>query len=210
MGRPREHDDHTAAALLAAAERTVQQSGPDALSVRQVAKDVGTTTRAVYSLFGSKAGLMAALAEHAFDLLLDGLAQLPITPVPEEDLVQAGLVFRRFAVEHPSLFRIAFQSTPSDTLATPAVRSAADAALAALKGKIARLDGTGLTSSDDATLLFHALCEGLARLELRGNFPVKIREQQWKEGVDALVRGLASQQRDPQRPRRTRHQGPSD
>lgn len=126
-----------------------------------------------------------------------------------EDLVQAGLVFRRFAVEHPSLFRIAFQSTPSDTLATPAVRSAANTALAALKGKIVRLDGTGLTSSDDATLLFHALCEGLARLELRGNFPVRIAEQQWKEGVEALVRGLTSQQGNRQPPRRTGHQRPS-
>jgi AcrR family transcriptional regulator len=192
VGRPREHNDQTAAALLAAAELTVQESGPDALSVRGVAKDVGTTTRAVYSLFGSKDGLMAALAAHAFELLRDGLERLPVTSAPDKDLVEAGLVFRRFAVEHPSLFRIAFQSTPRQTLATPPVRSAATTALEALKSKIARLDGTLLAGTDDATLLFHALCEGLARLELRQNFPLEIAEQQWRQGLQALVHGLTS------------------
>jgi AcrR family transcriptional regulator len=69
MGRPREHDDRTAAMLLSAAETIVEQDGPEALSVRRVANDVGTTTRAVYSLFDSKGGLIAALAAHGFDLL---------------------------------------------------------------------------------------------------------------------------------------------
>jgi AcrR family transcriptional regulator len=52
MGRPREHDQATAEALLDAAERTVQAAGLEGLSVRGVADDVGTTTRAVYSVFG--------------------------------------------------------------------------------------------------------------------------------------------------------------
>ena len=53
MGRPKEHDARTAAALLEAAESVVQSDGVDALSVRRVADEVGTSTRAVYSLFGS-------------------------------------------------------------------------------------------------------------------------------------------------------------
>ena len=70
MGRPREHDERTRAALLAAAERIVAEGGPAALSVRAVADAAGTTTRAVYSLFGSKDGLLVeALARDAFEFL---------------------------------------------------------------------------------------------------------------------------------------------
>ena len=54
MGRPREHDEKTARALLAAAEQLLQQRGTAALSLRQVAAGAGTSTRAVYSLFGSR------------------------------------------------------------------------------------------------------------------------------------------------------------
>src|SRR5438067_5844193 len=113
MGRPREHDQRTAAALLRAAERTIQDRGPDALSVRGIAIEVGTTTRAVYSLFGSKEGLIAALGVHAFDLLRAGLDALPTTNDPQADLVAAGLMFRRFATEHPSLFAIGVQRSLS-------------------------------------------------------------------------------------------------
>ena len=69
MGRPTRHDDATRAALLIAAERLVETSGPGALSVRAVADQIGTTTRAVYSTFGSKEGLLASLAQRSFELL---------------------------------------------------------------------------------------------------------------------------------------------
>jgi AcrR family transcriptional regulator len=203
--------------LFAAAERTVQEHGPDALSVRGVASDVGTTTRAVYSLFESKAGLIAALAVHGFDILRDGVAGVPVTSAPESDLVEAGLVFRRFAIEHPSLFRIAFQTNPSPLRSTPSVRSAANDALDVLTSRIRRLDDAGLLggySVNEATLHFHAVCEGLAGLELRGTFPSDVAGHLWRQGLTALVRGLAgrepSQRRSQKRaenpqPRPTRH-----
>ena len=108
MGRPREHDERTAIALLAAAERTIEERGIGALSLRELARDAGTTTRAVYSLFGSKEALLGALGARAFELLQAGLAALPETDDPRDDLVEAGLMFRRFALEHPALFDRAF------------------------------------------------------------------------------------------------------
>lgn len=181
--------------LLAAAERIVEEDGPDALSVRRVAGEVGTTTRAVYSLFDSKDGLIAALAAHGFDLLAAGVSELPATADPHHDLVEAGLVFRRYATEHPSLFRIAFQSSPSPLRTTPAVSAAAQSALEVLQAMIGRLDEAGLVAAhevDEATLHFHAVCEGLAALELRGTFPGASAERLWRQGLGALIRGLAS------------------
>jgi AcrR family transcriptional regulator len=194
VGRPREHNERTAATLLAAAEQAIQEHGPDALSVRGLARNCGTTTRAVYSLFGSRDGLIAALAAHGFELLGLGVAQLPTTPAPRRDLVEAGLVFRRFALEHPALFRIAFQTHPSPLSTIPSVRLAASAAFEVLKRRIARLDDSGGVKGygvGDAALHFHAACEGLAGLELRGTLPPGAGERIWRQGLSALVRGLA-------------------
>ena len=138
MGRPREHDEHTAAALLRAAERTIQDHGPDALSVRGIATEVGTSTRAVYSLFGSKEGLIAALGAHAFDLLRSGLDDLATTDDPgRRPRSAAGLMFRRFATEHPSLFAIGVQrSIATPRLWEERVRPAAERALTTLKSRV--------------------------------------------------------------------------
>src|SRR5215471_13015579 len=107
MGRKRVHDEHTAEALLDAAERIVEAEGVEALTVRRVADAVGTTTRAVYSVFGSKDGLVVALGRRAFELLGAEIDAFPATRDPAADLVEAGVrVFRRFAIEHPALFRI--------------------------------------------------------------------------------------------------------
>jgi len=47
MGRPRVHDQNTAAALLAEAERLLQERGAAALSLREVASGAGTSTQAI-------------------------------------------------------------------------------------------------------------------------------------------------------------------
>src|ERR1700756_4676048 len=106
MGRPREYGDDTAEALLDAAERIADSEGLDAVSARRLATEVGGTTRAVYSLFGSMDGLVAALGARAFEVLGAGVAGVRRTRDPAKDLVAAGLVFRAFATSHPTLFRV--------------------------------------------------------------------------------------------------------
>src|SRR5947209_2250330 len=163
MGRPREHDQLTAAALLTAGERAVEEGGLEALSVRGVATEAGTTTRAVYSLFGSRDGLIAALGAHSYELLGAALERLPQTTDPQADMVEAGLMFRRFALEHPALFSIGIQRTLTSEV-WPQFRSAASDALALLSRRVARLQEKNLLAGRtvaEATIQFHALCEGL-------------------------------------------------
>jgi AcrR family transcriptional regulator len=195
MGRPKEHDQRTADALLEAAERRVAAGGLEALSVRGVAEDVGTTTRAVYSVFGSKEGMLVALGSQAWRMLGAAVAELPTTADPAADLVEAGVVaFRRFAVGHPILFSVGVQRT----LASPELASRFDAArLAALTGleaKLTRLKSTrllGRRTLRDMACEFHALCEGLAAMELRGAMTRGEEERIWRDGLTALVAGLA-------------------
>src|SRR3954451_4064092 len=130
MGRRREHDVTTAEALLDAAERRIAAAGVEALSLRMVAADAGTTTRAIYSLFESKNGLLAALGVRAFNVLQEDIETLPVTDEPGQDLVEVAVVFRRFALEHPALFSIAFHR--ADPAIGQSSRAAAMDALAAL------------------------------------------------------------------------------
>jgi AcrR family transcriptional regulator len=200
VGRPREHDEQTRLALIAAAERLVAVGGPDALSVRAVAHDADTTTRAVYSLFGSRAGLVDALAQRAFEILRAGLDELPETDDPVADLLEVGTgVFRRFTHEHPSLFRIAFQRIVPGLRAGPELTEARQRTLSRLQARIQRLDDAGFLDGKPvpgATLEFNAMCEGLANAELRGGtlriLPEGQEEGAWREGLLTVVRGFRS------------------
>jgi AcrR family transcriptional regulator len=196
MGRPRGYDEHTAVALLDVAERLVAEGGLEGLSVRRVASAIGATIRAVYSLFGSKDGLVIALGARAFNLLSDGLDSLPTTEDPAGDIVEAGVVvFRHFTLSHPALFTIGFLQAGVPTEIASAFRSAQVNALARLHARIGRLKQTGqlgARSEDRAALEFHALCEGLATLEARCILPSEEAEHMWRDALRALVAGWAA------------------
>src|SRR5215471_18663377 len=103
MGRPREHGPAMREALLDSAEALTARGGPEALSVRTVADAADTTTRAVYSVFGSKDGLLAGLAQRGFEILGASISALPTTGDPAHDLVEAAIhVFRAMAIGNPS------------------------------------------------------------------------------------------------------------
>jgi AcrR family transcriptional regulator len=198
MSRPKEHDERTAAALLDAAERIAEQDGPAALSVRRVANEINTTTRAVYSLFGSKDSLVTALGVRAFQLLGDAIDVLPRTTDPMTDLVQAGLEFRRFALEHPALFRIGVQRLQVSGDSVRGFVDAANAALAELHARVRRLrdaDQLGYRSVSVAAWEFHALCEGLAAIEARCIIDGAEAEGMWKDALSSLVAGWNSHDR---------------
>lgn len=195
MGRPQEHDEQIAIALLDAAERIVAEGGLEALSVRQVARAISASTRAVYSLFGSKDGLIIALGTRAFNLLREGLDALPTTDDPAGDLVEAGVVvFRRFTLSHPALFTIGLLQTSVPAEIAHEFRGAQEQALGRLYARIERLKNVGCLSrrsEPQAALEFHAFCEGLAALEARCILRPEEAEHLWRDALRALVAGWA-------------------
>jgi AcrR family transcriptional regulator len=201
VGRPKEHDEHTRAALRAAAERLVAEGGLAAFSVRAAANQAGTTTRAVYSLFGSKDGLLVdALAQGAFDYLTKGIDALTETGDPVADLVAVGVpVFRGLVREHPALYRIAFQRIVPGFRAGPEVTAARQQAWGRLTAKIQRLQQAGLLDHRpvaEAAVEFNAMLEGLANAELRGRtlslLPEGDEEQAWRNALTTVIRGFSA------------------
>jgi AcrR family transcriptional regulator len=201
MGRPREHDDETRAALRAAAERLVAEGGPAAFSVRAVAEAAGTTTRAIYSLYGSKEGLLVdALARGAFEFLFAEIERLGETDDVVADLVAVGVpVFRRLVVEHPALYRIAFQRVVPGLRPGPELVSARQRAWNQLLAKVGRLAPAGLLGTKtvrEAAVEFNAMLEGLANAELRGavfrNLPEGDEERAWRSALTTVVKGFGA------------------
>jgi AcrR family transcriptional regulator len=192
VGRPKEHDDTTRAALLAAAERIIDEDGPDAAGVRRVADEVGTSTRAVYSVFGSKQGLLEALAIRFFDELREATDAIPLTDDPASDLVNTAMnAWRRTVLRHPSLYRLVFLRLVPDLELGPEFGQVAYGALGRLQALIERVaPGPGV---HERTLAWHALTEGLASMEVRGQMLDTLNaERIWRDALTALVQGFQS------------------
>jgi hypothetical protein len=126
-------------------------------------------------------------------VLEEGLDAIPLTGDPYHDLIEAALMFRRFALEHPALFQVAFQRVVPAVW--PRFQSAATDALATLRGRfepLAATDRLGGRPVTEAVVTFHCLCEGMAALELRGIPFALDPEQAWRSAFRALLTGLAT------------------
>ena len=201
MGRPRKHNEQTRVELRDAAERIITAGGLAAFSVRAVAQEANTTTRAVYSLFESKEGLLVdALAQRAFEFLVEHIDRIEETDDPAADLIAVGVpMFRRFILERPALYRIAFQRIVPEFRPGPEVVAARTQAWSRLMAKVRRLGEAGLLgnhSATEAAVAFNAMVEGLANAELRGtvlpNLPEGQEEQAWRRALATLVTGFAA------------------
>ncbi|WP_319459008.1 TetR/AcrR family transcriptional regulator [Micromonospora sp. RTP1Z1] len=149
-------------ALLAAAVEAIGESGPAALSLRDLARRAGVSHAAPAHHFGDKAGLLTALAVEGFDLLAEALRR------PGDDLLEIGVAYVRFAADHRAHFEVMF--APGLYRADdPEVAAARARAGAALRGGVAALPA-GSTPDRDA-LAAWSIVHGFATLWLAGALP---------------------------------------
>jgi AcrR family transcriptional regulator len=159
-------------ALIETAARLLAAEGLGALSLRRVARQVGTSTTAVYTHFGSKDDLVAEIVREAFTRLGADLAAVPRTDDPVADLLGAGHAYRRNALANPDLYRVMFDRNPID-LADPTGTDGGDVGLSAfeaLADAVARCVDAGVLAGDPAQLALRiwAAAHGTVSLELAG------------------------------------------
>lgn len=96
-------------ALIDAASKQLVQLGPDKLSLRALARDVGVSQTAPYRHFSDKTALLAALAAVGFELLYEQSHAAAQTEVDaRRRLLVAGRAYIAFALENPELYRLMF------------------------------------------------------------------------------------------------------
>ncbi|MCG7210289.1 TetR/AcrR family transcriptional regulator [Streptomyces arenae] len=108
QSRPYHHGD-LRAALLTSAERTLREKGTSALSLRELARDIGVSHAAPGRHFKDKQALLDALALAGYDRLNDALAAADLPEAPlEPRLTSLARAYLTFATENPELLALMF------------------------------------------------------------------------------------------------------
>ncbi|MFG2886654.1 TetR/AcrR family transcriptional regulator [Streptomyces sp. NPDC048297] len=107
--RPYHHGD-LRAALLKSAEHTLRTKGAGALSLRELARDIGVSHAAPGRHFKDKQALLDALALDGYERLNQGLAAAAALADPafEERMTALARAYLGFAVENPELLELMF------------------------------------------------------------------------------------------------------
>lgn len=108
MARPRIYDEDLRAALVAAAAAQIAARGPAGLSLRALAAQVGTSTNAVYAMFGGKPGLVGAVLQAADESFTRGQRLALGEGDTLADLRRLRHSYRDWALANPTLFSAMF------------------------------------------------------------------------------------------------------
>jgi AcrR family transcriptional regulator len=147
-------------AILSLALKAIASAPPEQLSLRELSRQAGVTSMALYRHFADKEALLSALAAAGFDDLGERMRAVEEKTDAKAALIAIGVVYVGFAVERPGLFRLMYGGTPPDT--PPSSDEAPHAAYAALSRRISAL--TLPSQHKVAFLASWSLVHGLASL----------------------------------------------
>lgn len=159
--KPRYHHGDLRAALLAAAEAELAESGVEGFSLRSVAKRAGVSHAAPAHHFGDAGGLLTALAAEGFrqfSAAMDKRESEGRFP----PLESAGLGYVDFAHDRPALFKLIFASERPN-FADADLCQAADSAFLHLVDRVTEIGG----GEADVAAVW-AIAHGLADLLAAG------------------------------------------
>ena len=154
--------------ILDAAERLLEAEGPDALSMRRIAAELGMQAPSLYKHLQGKDAIVAGLQARALARMADALSGT------EDDVRRLASAYRRWALANPQLYLLTTRGTlHRDQLPEGLEAAAAAPVMTAAAGDVAT-----------ARALW-GLVHGLVDLELTGRFPPDA-------DVDAAWRAAAS------------------
>jgi AcrR family transcriptional regulator len=157
------HHGDLRAAVLAAAADVIARDGVDQLSLRSLAVELGVSHTAPRHHFGSREGVLTALACEGHELLADALE----SAASNDDFAAVGVAYVLFAVDHPGHFAVMHRPELVDG-ANADLRHAQHRTAAQLNAG-ARTHGAGSVEGIAvASIAAWSLVHGLATLQLSG------------------------------------------
>jgi AcrR family transcriptional regulator len=160
--------------------------------VRGIAEEAGTSTRAVYALFGSKEGLEQALHEVMFTRLRDLILGRERSDDPRQDLINLAMAYRRWAIERPERYALAMHRFVGQARRprSPEGIAVSQAALQELREAVKRFHDAGRLVDDldpeEVVTLLRANVHGLAEFENLGMLAPDP-EAYWLAAVAAML-----------------------
>jgi AcrR family transcriptional regulator len=204
----------TTAEIKHAAWADMARNGPSALSLRAVARDMGIAPSAIYRYFASRDDLLTALIIDAYSALADTLdatyARVRAAGAPNAgaEFLALAAAYRRWALDHPTEYRLVFSTAVPGYTGTAGTTAAAVRATAALERVICdmveegsvnvaameallddelreQLAAWAATVGDDlpegavfAAMLCYIAMHGAINLEMNGHFPPSLSDSQ--------------------------------
>ncbi|MFG2905106.1 TetR/AcrR family transcriptional regulator [Kitasatospora sp. NPDC048286] len=105
---PRHTDPSTRPALVDIAARLLAEEGPQALSARRIASEIGASTMALYTHFNGMRGLVRAMVHEGFARLQHYFTLVEFSDDPVSDLALLGRAYRLNALANPHLYAVMF------------------------------------------------------------------------------------------------------
>jgi Transcriptional regulator len=121
MGRPKIYNEELREALLVEAEDMLAKEGYHDVSLRVLTKNVGTSTNAVYTLFGSKEALMSEVIVRGMTRRMDDALERSAGLSPLEKLLFLAGIFRESALGSPKRFRGIFDASKEIRKSNPSI-----------------------------------------------------------------------------------------
>ena len=111
MSRSAYHHGDLRAGLIEAAAAAVEQGGPEAVSLRELAQSLGVSTAAPYRHFADRRALLNEVAARGFVELIAAYAQAQADAVtPLAAMRETARAYLTLAFRRPGLFRLMFGS----------------------------------------------------------------------------------------------------
>lgn len=168
----RYHHGDLRAALLREADRVLATSGPEALSLRELARALGVSHNAPYKHFANRDALLAALAAEGFRELSAESQEAAATAPSGEMMLARAVAYIGFALRRPAVFKLMFSHDVSGS-AHAELGDAARASFFALRQAVA--GGGADRTANDTALAAWAFVHGIAHLLIDGQIPEILR-----------------------------------
>jgi AcrR family transcriptional regulator len=156
--------------VLDVASRLLEAEGPEALTMRRIAAEVGCSTSVLYTMFGGKSGFAEGLWREGFERLRQAMERVEADD-PLGRLTALGHAYRSNALANRAYYAVMFQRPIPGF--EPSAEAYADSLrpLHILVGAVADCLGAGVFRAADpthvATVLW-AAAHGAVSLELAG------------------------------------------
>ena len=194
MPRAKQRTPQMRERVLQAAMDMLASDGVAEFTTRRLAQHAGTSTPAVYELFGDKAGLVREVFFEGFRLLRQYLDQVRPSQDPRAELISVIESLRSFAREHPVLADLMFSRPFADFDPGPAERRAGDEVRLFIVAAVRRCVRAGVLEGDEVDIahVIVAMAQGLAGQETAGwlGTSQQSRDRRWDLAITALLDGL--------------------
>jgi AcrR family transcriptional regulator len=154
VAKPAYHHGDLRSALLQAALEVIDDTGPQGLTIREVARRAGVSHAAPYRHFADKDDLILAVVEQGFELMHATMMEdkAAAGPDPLDQFSASGLAYLRFAMHYPAYYRVMFSGDLLSSSGQDSLRHTSTAAFEQMLADLKLCQSMGILREGDPML----------------------------------------------------------